>query len=356
MESKGQSLRILECRMIGVVGDIFSGGLVTDDDDRPVLDDAGNQKKQWVYMLAIPKAYALAEHTGPGGKGEIFRVMQEETNQIYNGNIPQNYAWKYRDGDSQEVDNKGNLWSKREGYPGHYVLTVSSYFPPQIYDFNMQTQELKPVSSGLNCGDYYQAMVTVKAHGPLKKGKAGLYLNINGLMRYGHGQPIAVRADAGKAFAAGLPTSLPQGASATPLSPNTPQFGGQQGQANPFGGGQQQPFQGQPQVQPHTEIFNPGAFQQGQPQQGQANPFGGGQPQQPFAGQQQPFQGQQQPFNGGQQQNGFAQGAPQTQQPFNGGQPQNGFAQGAPQGQPQANPFQGQQQTQQQGFNPFAQR
>ena len=36
------------------------------------------------------------------------------------------FAWKFVDGDSTAVNQKGVAWNSKEGYPGHYVLTATT--------------------------------------------------------------------------------------------------------------------------------------------------------------------------------------------------------------------------------------
>jgi len=315
METKGKSVLIKECRMVGLVGDLFNGGPVTDDDGKPVLDESGQPKKQWCYMFAIPKS--VMNETQEGGRGEVFSVINAEASAL---GIPLSYnfsgrgsdfSWKMIDGDSTAADSRNNPFNQRTGYAGHFVLTLSSYWPPTFADYDYQSRQAKTVNVGLNCGDYYQVAMTVKGHTAVGRGKAGMYLNIIGMMRIGHGEVISVRPDVIGMFNANQPVGLPQGASSSPLAPVNSGFNPQpqqQAQVNPFGaqaGGVAQPQQ----AQPHQTIFNPSSIVQPQ-QQAQVNPFGsqaGGvaQPQQ---------QAQVNPF--GAQAGGVAQPQQNTFNPF----------------------------------------
>ena len=174
---------------------------------QPVLRD-GQPVEQWSFGIAIPK----------DPFNEVYGVMHQEAVSAFPNGVPGNFAWKFKDGDG--VDRQGQPFSKREGYAGHYVLTVSTeaFQPPCFkYEGNGYRQLNE---NEIKCGDYVRVNVTFKANVPTSRTHTpGIYVNPNGVELVGYGTEIVGTgsADPTEMFGGQPVTNLPPGASATPI-------------------------------------------------------------------------------------------------------------------------------------------
>lgn len=306
---------------------------------RPIMNDDGTPSMEFVFGFAIPK-----DQFGP-----VWGAMSAEAAKGYPNGAPANFAWKYDDGDDTRTPNGGGVpYAQREGYPGHYVLTISSRLtnPPPIYRYNAQTGGYDQLAANdIKTGDFVAISLGFKCNVPENRSHTpSLYVNPEGLEFVGYGKEIqsANAINPMQAFG-GRQHQLPPGASATPMSsapagvgmpqPQQPMqgVGGMPGQMPPMG--QPAPMQQQPQyqqpapaMQGYPQQTMPGApapqpQQYGQPAQGgyppPATDFIPGQPQQ------QPMQGVGgMPGQPAPMQQGYPQqSAPQYQQPMQGGMP-----------------------------------
>lgn len=185
---------------------------------------------QCYFALAIAKNPGQHWASSEWG-GKIWQVGHAGNPQA--GQIG-HFAWKIIDGDSTEF-NQGTppkRWNEHEGFPGHWILKISSGFLPDLYsllDPKMPGQPsplLKPGSNPaqkgvigeINTGDYAQVNITCAPNGDLSK--PGVYLNGNMVCLAGYGQRITSRPDVASAGFGGVP--LPAGASAIPLAAPNP--------------------------------------------------------------------------------------------------------------------------------------
>lgn len=199
----------------------------TDAEGRPLLTkngpNTGQPRVEYFIALAIPKGQEPHwAHTQWGGliwqAGHAF--LQHA------GNL-QGFAWKVKDGDSQQVDKKGKRPCDREGYPGHWVLHMSGGFQPGLYTLAGGIQQPQQLTqpNAINLGDFVQVNVDVVGNGSPQQ--PGVYLNPNMVCLLGYGQRIVVGPDVGSAGFGGV--ALPAGAMATPpagFQPAAPQTPG----------------------------------------------------------------------------------------------------------------------------------
>lgn len=154
----------------------------TDDDGKPKLDDDGVQKLAWSFGLAIPKTEAT----------EVFAAMTAAASEEYPGGFPNDFAWKYKDGDTG-VDAKGNPLNAKPGYAGCVVLAVTTYYqaPPfYVYDY-VKSQYVPAEADKLKTGDYVRVQLQFVGHKPASpRAKPGLYVNPQFVLFYEAGEEI----------------------------------------------------------------------------------------------------------------------------------------------------------------------
>ena len=227
-----------------VWGNPLNGKPKLNQQQQPVLNDQGQPVTQWAFGVAFNKSECA----------QLFQAMQQESSILFPNGVPQNFAWKFKDGDG--LDDQGKPFNTREGYAGCIVLSiVTEAFAPRVVRLvggaYQQWTEVK-------CGDYVRVAIGIKAHA----GKAGvrgsvpgLYINPQCVEFIGFGQEIVSGPDAMSLFG-GASVAMPNGASATPLAPLNPmpmQPAGMPGML--------------PQGQPMQPAGMPGMMPQGQPMQ-----------------------------------------------------------------------------------------
>ena len=178
------------------VGRIVGGSL-----SKPSLKDFdGNDRTrpQWSILLAIPK-------TDPEVNGLIDKIKA-----IGRGAFASNpaqceradFSWKLRDGDSTAVNKKGVRWCDKEGYPGHWVFSLSTNFDDfQVYD----AAATGPIDAAtVKTGDYVRILGDCRGND--NANNPGVYLNLRGAQFIREGERIATGSsiDAGAAFRAAM--------------------------------------------------------------------------------------------------------------------------------------------------------
>lgn len=175
--------------------------------NQPIIRD-GQQVRQWAFGVAIPKDQF----------GALFAQMQQEAIIAYPNGVPGNFSWKFKDGDG--VDRQGQPYSAREGWAGHYVLTISTeaFQPPCFKYENGQYRQI--AENEIKTGDYVVVNLDIKSNVPTNRTHTpGLYINPNVIELVGYGTEIKGTGgvDPNAAFG-GQRHQLPPGASATPIS------------------------------------------------------------------------------------------------------------------------------------------
>lgn len=173
---------------------------------QPIMRD-GKPVEQWVFGVAFPKAEF---------QQLVWPTMAQEAATGYPAGVPPKFSWKYVDGDG--VDSTGKPYSTREGYAGHYVLTVSTEaFAPPIYKFQnggyvqLQADQIKT-------GDYIVLALNIKVNVPQDRTHTpGLYINPQAIELVGYGTEIQRGIDPNDVFG-GQQYQLPPGASTTPIA------------------------------------------------------------------------------------------------------------------------------------------
>lgn len=196
-----------------VWGNLYTARPKTDNvTKQPKMGKDGQPLNEWAFGLAIPKGpEAHWNQTAWGAK--IWAAGQ--------GSFPAGqyqqptFAWKVTDGDSQIPNKNQKRPCDAEGYPGHWVLSLSTMAsPPNIYRLNAQGKpELWAQEGAINPGDYVEVFVEFKGNAPAQS--PGVYANPSMVCFRGHGARIYSGPDVSvAAFGGG---ALPAGASATPV-------------------------------------------------------------------------------------------------------------------------------------------
>lgn len=128
--------------------------------------DGVTPRVQWNFGLAIPK-----DQCAP-----LFDAMKAAMAEEFPRGEPRDFAWKYRDGDTDRDANNNPLAGK-EGYAGCYIFACSTEFQcPPNYAFDHGTGKWVDTTD-IKRGDYAVVTLDVKAHAAVGNGKPGLYLN-----------------------------------------------------------------------------------------------------------------------------------------------------------------------------------
>lgn len=201
------------------VGRLVAGSLykpqTTNMEGKPLVimngPNAGQPTVRYFFAVAIPKNPGETHWSQTEWGAKILAVAQASFPQ---GQWQQpTFAWKLVDGDSTIPNAKGKAPNSREGYPGNWVISFSSSFPPKIYNRDGTAPIVEPDAVKLG----YFVQVNGDAGGNDSQLKPGLFLNHNMVALSAYGPEIVVGPDVASAgFGA---AALPAGASATPLAP-----------------------------------------------------------------------------------------------------------------------------------------
>ena len=202
-----------------VSGDVFKGN-DKDAEGRPLTikngPNAGQPRKEYFIGLAIPKtdaAWPALEKLIKDTARAAFPAMFDASGNCINPK----FAFKITDGDSQVPNSNGKKPCDREGYPGHWVLHLSSGFAPKC--FARGGEEAITDESMIRRGYYVRVFGSVRGNGSQQQ--PGVFLNHSMVELVGYGVEIVVGPSAASVFGEAAPAALPAGASATPLAPAT---------------------------------------------------------------------------------------------------------------------------------------
>lgn len=182
-----------------VQGDVFEGS-DKDMQGRPRLTQQGQPKTQWFIGVAFLK--------GPEWDAMWAQIAQAAQRDFpgQEWNAP-GFAWKVVDGDAPANATK-------VGFPGHYILRMSTGFAPTAYNAeNQQIVDHKQIKRGY----YVQVYFSTRGNGEPATGKPGMYINHSMVRLVGYGEVISSGPSADQAFG-GAP-ALPVGASTAPVAP-----------------------------------------------------------------------------------------------------------------------------------------
>lgn len=206
----------------GIGKSLFAGEQKTDyNTKQPVLDTTGNPVMNYGFGLAVPM---VDPATGQNTQEflNLWQTLHAEAYTLYpDGNLPPNFAMKYKNGDS-DIDQNGKPYADREGYKGHLVLSCTTQIPIKWFKFEGGNNIL--VNEGIKVGDYVEVQLNIKAHPKKNQGNPGLYLNPSCVRLIQPGKEIVNVPSGDQIFGQAAPTYNGQvEAPTTSAMPNMPQ-------------------------------------------------------------------------------------------------------------------------------------
>lgn len=209
-----------------VQGNLFEG-FDKDLEGKPLTvktgPNAGQPRTAYTVSIAIDKndpgfmnLWAKIDQAAKAGYPQFFNAQGQCINP--------NFAWKYKDGDSDTPDRSGIKPCDRPGFKGCHVLKFTSGFPFPVYAQGGKTVITDP--NAVKRGYYIRIYGTVVDNKPSPS--PGVYLNITGVEFIAYGEEIQTGPSGEDMFGSAPAPKLPPGASATPLTPTTPPAATQQ--------------------------------------------------------------------------------------------------------------------------------
>lgn len=144
-------------------------------DGKPVMQADGVTPATEAYFgLAIPKTAGLDWKQEPWGQAIVRAAAIGWTGG--QPNLP-GFAWKITDGDSTIPNQAGNIPNQREGYPGHWVLNLSTRLMIKCFHVGNYCEMTGQIAdpNEIKPGDYGRVFLEAKANFPAQS--PGVYLN-----------------------------------------------------------------------------------------------------------------------------------------------------------------------------------
>lgn len=187
----------------------FVGGSLYKSETRK-NEKTGEERQQFSFAVAIPKG--TETHWNQTEWGRLIWAEGSENAP----NMHQNpaFAWKVKDGNSNVPNRKGNKPCDNEGWPGNWVLWLSSGFAPKIYnaDGSQPINEVDAVKPGYFVQVFGNCAYNKSTDSP------GVYLNYSAVAFSAYGPEIQLSAGVDAAAVGFGKGPLPQGASTTPVA------------------------------------------------------------------------------------------------------------------------------------------
>lgn len=182
----------------------------TDAEGKPLVNksgpNVGQPRVDFYFAVAIPKAGEQHWAQTPWG-AVIYKAGAEAFPQAHQAPT---FAWKVKDGDSTIPNRRGKRPCDSEGFPGHWVLSFSSGYAPNVFRDNGTVPLNEP--DAVKLGDWIQVFGSVAGNG--SQTQPGVFLNHSMVNFVATGQRIVVGPDA-TSVGFGV-AALPAGATALP--------------------------------------------------------------------------------------------------------------------------------------------
>ena len=246
------------------VGRLVSGSASepqkTDAEGRPLViktgPNAGQPRVDYYLGVAIPKndpgwpafQKLLVDQACLDFPQYAQQFAGKDLGQILAGQAARTiseFAFKIVDGDSQQPNKNGKIPCQKEGYPGNWIVGLSSGFAPTCYGDSGATLI---DATTIKRGHFVRVYGSVRGNG--SQSQPGIYINHNMVELVAYGEELQSGPDGAEIFG-GVPTGpLPPGASATPLASPIPL-------ANPVAPPVTPPVTPPAGVQPAPDFVNP---------------------------------------------------------------------------------------------------
>lgn len=197
-----------------VWGDLYKAR-TTDFEGKPLVVKTGPNKgepgSKFEFGVAIAKG--AETHWASTAWGAIIWAAGH-AGLAKAGEMP-TFAWKVTDGDSTVPNRQSKKPCDREGYPGHWVVSFSSSFTPNVYQTvpGQKDPARFDVKGAVNPGDFIEVFGNVGYNE--SAGNPGVFINHQAICLRGYGDRIATGIDVG-AIGFGA-AAAPAGASAVPV-------------------------------------------------------------------------------------------------------------------------------------------
>jgi hypothetical protein len=207
-----------------VSGHPMKGFTPTDDKTKlPKMKKDGITKVvEWSFGVAIPKAGTTDWRQTPWG-AQVNQAAQDAVEGYTLAETQSKFfSWKIVDGDSTEPNRKGNKPCDQEGYPGHWVVFMSTQFAAPKCFHKDKYDPLQQIQNDaeIDKGDYVRVHCSVRGNKPSQT--AGVYIN-PGMVSLERKGTAIVSANAGPSAASvfGAAPSAPAPVAA-PAAPGVP--------------------------------------------------------------------------------------------------------------------------------------
>ena len=207
----------METNFTTPVGRLVQGSVFTgqdkDRDGNPLVykrgANAGQPRTSYFIAIAISKT----DPGWPALEAQIKAVAKAGFPTLFNADgtcLRPDFAFKIIDGDSAVPDQRGHAPNTKTGFPGHWVLRMTSGFAPKVFDSSNRPL-IDPES--IKRGYYIRVAGGIKANGDTAK--PGVYLNFNMVRLERTGEEIVSGPSAEDVFGDAAPTpAFPEAPSA----------------------------------------------------------------------------------------------------------------------------------------------
>jgi hypothetical protein len=187
--------------------------------------DAGKPRVQYFFAIAIPKKPGETHWASTEWGSKIWAVGHKEFPQAA---LRPDFSWKIEDGDSQIPNKRNRKPCDQEGWPGHWIVKLSSSFAPSIYRYENGAWLTLTQPDLVKCGYFVQVGFSVDGNN--QQGNPGVYLNPGAVAFIDYGAEINFGPNVEDyGFSTQAPTmplapasTMPAGAPPAPGSPYPP--------------------------------------------------------------------------------------------------------------------------------------
>lgn len=175
------------------------GGSISRKQDKS-YDGGQLAKPVWVLKVAFPKTDQQANAFIERLKVTAKTGWAADAKQL----LRNDFAWKFIDGDSSIVNQKGVAWNSKEGYPGHNVVTFQTHFDFETVDADYQPIDPATVKTG-----FYVRVAGTLVGSNGNSQNPGIYVNLGNVMFVRAGEEIRLGGMSAREAFGDTPTQAP---------------------------------------------------------------------------------------------------------------------------------------------------